>query len=538
MTETFNIDDLSRYKENNRLEAKLAKKAVPDSVWETYSSFANTEGGVILLGVEELDDHSLRVVGVEDAHKIITDFWNVANNPQKVSVNILLNRMVHEEEVDGKAIVVIDVPRAERSVRPVYIGNNPINGAFRRNGEGDYHCTKDQISAMLRDASDVTQDKRVLTERTNEVFCQQTIKDYRDRFRDFHQTHIWNKDEDEMFLRHIGAIALSHDDQKYHPTAAGLLMFGYEYEITNEFPQYFLDYREEMDEKVRWTHRVTSSSGDWSGNLYDFFWRVYPRLKSDLPVPFELKDGVGRVDENETNMAIREFLLNCLAHADHYGRQGIVIRRGVKTMYLANPGDIRIGLEAALQGGTSDPRNAAIMTMFGLVGIGDRAGTGMPDAIATAKEKLAAKVEYSVSLEPERTTLSLVMDIEARDKTSDKIEKRAINDGKTSDKADKRAINEGKTSDKTEKQGINIRIVEKTSDKIERIEGISQKTRDNLLILLEYMDTHPVVHNSDIAALLSISPNRARVHLMLLVDNGFLVAKGDKKERTYHLIQQ
>ena len=54
------------------------------------------------------------------------------------------------------------------------------------------------------------------------------------------------------------------------------------------------------------------------------------------------------------------------------------------------------------------------------MGIGDRAGTGMPDAIATAKEKLAAKVEYSVSLEPERTTLSLVIDVESRDKTSDK----------------------------------------------------------------------------------------------------------------------
>lgn len=72
-------------------------------------------------------------------------------------------------------------------------------------------------------------------------------------------------------MRHIGAIALSHDDMKYHPTVAGLLMFGYEYEITNEFPLYFLDYREEMDDIVRWTHRITSSSGDWSGNLYDFF---------------------------------------------------------------------------------------------------------------------------------------------------------------------------------------------------------------------------------------------------------------------------
>ena len=232
MNKDFKINSLAYLEEDNRLEAKLAKKSVPESVWETYSSFANTEGGIILLGVEEQADHRLTVVGVEDAHKIIADFWNISNNPQKVSVNILLNRMVHTETVDGKEIVVIEVPRAERSVRPVYIGSNPINGAYRRNGEGDYHCTKDQIAAMLRDASDVTQDKRVLSEMTYDVFCQQTIKDYRDRFRQFHQMHIWNNDEDEMFLRHIGAISLSKEDMKYHPTVAGLLMFGYEYEAS------------------------------------------------------------------------------------------------------------------------------------------------------------------------------------------------------------------------------------------------------------------------------------------------------------------
>lgn len=467
------------------------------------------------MGVEELHDHSLKVVGVEDSHKIITDFWNIANNPQKVSVNILLNRMVYAKTVNGKEIVVIEVPRAERSVRPIYIGNNPISGAFRRNGEGDYHCTKDQIAAMLRDASDITQDKRILTEMTNDVFCKQTIKDYRERFRQFHQLHIWNNDEDELFLRHIGGIALSKEDTKYHPTVAGLLMFGHEYDITNEFPQYFLDYREEMDDKVRWTHRITSASGDWSGNLYDFFWKVYPRLKSDIPVPFELEDGVTRVDEPKAFMAIREFLLNSICHADHYGRQGIVIRRGVNHLYIANPGDIRIGLEAALQGGTSDPRNSIIMNMFGLVGIGDRAGTGMPDAIDTIRQTLNAEVSYSVSLEPERTTLSIVINAE----TSDKIEKRAINSPKTSDKP----------SYQQEKQGIEIQLVEKTSDKIERIEGISQKTRDNLNIIMEYVETHPTIHNSDIATLLGLSPNRARIHLLLLVDNGLLIAKGDRK---------
>ena len=109
-------------------------------------------------------------------------------------------------------------------------------------------------------------------------------------------------------MRRIGAFALSDVDMAFHPTCAGLLMFGYEYDIVREYPHFFLDYQEKLSDNTRWTHRIVSSSGDWSGNLYDFFFRVYPRITADLPVPFVTK-GMNREDNTPLHLALREVLL-------------------------------------------------------------------------------------------------------------------------------------------------------------------------------------------------------------------------------------
>ena len=145
----LDLSNLGQYRENNRIEAKKALGGLPESIWETYSAFANTEGGVILLGVIEQDDKTFASVWLPDPELLVEDFWKDVNDPAIVSANILSEHHVRIEKSGGHRIVVIEVPRAEEAQRPVYCGNDPIRGTYRRCGEGDYRMEPEEVREML-----------------------------------------------------------------------------------------------------------------------------------------------------------------------------------------------------------------------------------------------------------------------------------------------------------------------------------------------------------------------------------------------------
>lgn len=408
---SFSLDMLATYKENSMLEVKSARGGLPNSLWESYSAFANSEGGVIVLGVKENSkDGSLYVEGLDDVHKLLKDFWNMVNNRQKVNCNILTDSMAVPDKLEGKDVIVIRVPRAERTSRPVYVGSDPRTGTYRRNFEGDYHCSIDEVSLMIRDSALVTDDNKLLTDLDVSVFCPDTVKSYRNIFRLIRQNHLWNKEDDAMFLRRIGAVREDKDTGKFHPTVAGLLMFGYEYEITAVFPNYFLDYQENRTNGIyaRWTDRITSQSGDWSGNVFDFILRVIPKLQADLKVPFMFK-GNQLNDDTPLHKTVREATVNMLANADFYGRRGVVVQKGADGFRFANPGSMRVSLTEAIQDSASDPRNGVMMKMFAMVKYGERAGSGLQGIFKTWQSvyHCVPKLEVTTSGGVDRTTLIL-----------------------------------------------------------------------------------------------------------------------------------
>lgn len=482
----IDFSNLEKYKENNRIEAKKAMGGLPGSIWETYSAFANTLGGVILLGVEEWPDKTLHAVDLPDPDKLIKEFWNNVNNPNKTSVNLLSSKDVFVQEVDGNHIVVINVPRAERSYRPVYLDGNPLS-TYRRNGEGDYKCTKEEYQAMVRDASVKTQDMLVLNEMDMSVFNKESVRSYRQRMRLSRPGHVWEALEDEDFLMKLGAVGIGSDGKK-HPTSAGLLMFGNEYDIVREYNAYFLDYQEQYDADTRWTDRIISSSGDWSGNVYDFYFRVYNKLTQDIKVPFKMKGGV-RVDDTSVHQALREALANCLVNADYYGRQGLVVIKKRDAITMSNPGNFRIEIDTAKSGGVSDPRNGTMLKMFNLIDIGERAGSGIPNIFRVWREQGWTAPVISENFDPDRIMLSLAF------KKSD--------DKKATIKSDGKKVT---------------------------IKSARQKNE-----IITYLTDHVSAKNTDIAELLGVKSTRVKQLLKELLDEGVVVAEGNNKNRVYKL---
>ena len=183
-------------------------------------------------------------------------------------------------------------------------------------------------------------------------------------------------------------------------------MFGNEYDIVRYFPEYFLDYREYPDTVIRWTDRFQSSSGEWSGNVFDFYFRVYNKITKDIKVPFRMEGGF-RVDDTPVHRALREALANCIINTDFYGKYGVLIIKEENKIVFENPGYIRLGKEQMRRGGKSDPRNKSLMKIFNLIDIGEHAGSGVPNIFNVWEDEGWEEPDIKENFAPDRTSLTL-----------------------------------------------------------------------------------------------------------------------------------
>lgn len=181
------------------IEFKRAENRLPSSIWPTISTFANTNGGWIFLGVQE-SAGSFELMGVDNASAQLDHLHSSLRNQNKINYSVCGPNDVFSERLDDIELIIIRVPAAPRKERPVYIDGHPYEGTYIRRHSGDYRCRKQEVDRMMREASDSAADSAILSHLGWEDIDRDTLARYRRRYQTSRPESPWNNYDDQKFL--------------------------------------------------------------------------------------------------------------------------------------------------------------------------------------------------------------------------------------------------------------------------------------------------------------------------------------------------
>ena len=384
----YDIEKLLLAGENQSVEFKEAKNSFPKDGMKTICAFANTNDGLLILGISEnIQNKEFYISGVNNPDKILDDLYSLLNNPKKINRNVVNEESVQIINVKGKNVIVIPVQKVDYKDKPIFL-NESVTSTYFRQGTGDYRCSQEQINSMLRDSAKESFDSTLIQDFSILDLDTETIKLYREKFDNINAEHPFSKLDNEQFLIKINALRRDRKDDKIKPTVAGLLIFGTHNSIKEFIPHYNVEYvLKEFSENNRFKDRVIYD-GTWGeDNLFNFFYLVIEKLYLTLNDNSNIQENsMNRIGISKLRIAIREAFINSLIHSDYKSEKGIMIIRYPDRYIFTNGGTLRINLNDFFSGAHSDPRNYLIQEIFRFLNLCEKAGTGIPKIMEAVKE--------------------------------------------------------------------------------------------------------------------------------------------------------
>ena len=393
-------------KEGVDVEFKEAADSLPKSMWETVSAFANTRGGVIILGIKE-NSRTFSVTGVINAAKMESDFWNTIRNRKKISSLSISTGAFEIIKANDKEVIRITIPQADFTELPVYI-NGEMSQTYIRRGEGDYLATAEELKALIRNGSSKSQDRLPLKDLSIDALDRSTLV----RFKSIIEARYPEGGYEDMkmqdFLLHLGLLDDS-DKESVCLYSGTLLLFGRYNIIKRYFDSYQIDYFDYRGSTERWADRVsTDDLRPEEMNLFNFYEIAYQKLASTTKSGFKLDGNMVRINTDMTQ-ALREALVNTLVHAD-YSIPNSSIRIEVFDTYyrFENPGKMLIPIDKFFRGGSTKSRNDVIMSAFRRMGLSERQGYGGYQIFKAVSNNMLRSPQIVTSLEKTTLTIWLV----------------------------------------------------------------------------------------------------------------------------------
>ena len=383
MTQEELIELLGSY-EWRDIEFKEARRAVPQSAYETVSAFANTEGGRLVFGVRE-SGGAMEIVGVLDVDKVQSDFLNTLRQRNKISVLLPVREQIKRHK--GNDLLIFHVPEAHRSDKPVFLDGD-IRRAFVRSGGSDVRLTDAERDRFLVDAASERYDNQTVDLDADRAFDPESLGWYRASYELRPENRSWRSLNDVDFLREMGL--LDDEGGRFRPTRAAILLFGKGGAFRRLLPRPVVDCqrfgvpRDEIAVRDRWFDRMVSDDNlirtwrslfeDWYPKFAEHPFRVDPRTlqREDTPPDF---------------VAIREAMVNLLMHQDYsdHGRNAEILHYPDRIVFR-NPGDAFIPQSDLLEPGEKEQRNPQIVLAFRRIGFSENAGWGLRDVFGNWSE--------------------------------------------------------------------------------------------------------------------------------------------------------
>ena len=371
-----------------QIEVKAAVGGVPRSLWPTISAFSNRDGGVVILGLDETSGF-MPAPGFDAARvrdQVAEAFRPRSSRDTPGPVTPSPSGVIDIAEVDGGAVVVIDVEELPADQRPCYVTTQGIeNGSYQRVADGDRVMGRYGVFLLRTDASQPVTDVEPAVGATLDDLDGELIAQFIDRLRRVRPRAVAGLTNHADVLERMRVLT----GDRTTPTLAGLLAFG-------AYPQQFFP-----QAMITFNSYAGLSKDSVVGDV-----RMLDRRTLEGPIPVMVDDamkavlsnlqhrrvsrGAGAYDEPEIPVdALREAIVNAVTHRDYsamaLGDQ-VRIELYPDRLEIHNPGGIWGGRRVAeLFDGNSRSRNArlaALLTDIPMPGTADtvseNAGSGIP----------------------------------------------------------------------------------------------------------------------------------------------------------------
>ena len=322
--------------ESERIEYK---SQMLEDLYKEVIAFANTDGGVIYIGI----DNEGNLTGIDDVDETYTRLTNGIRDAIAPDVTMFVRYVLPDNKV-------IQIEVAEGSYKPYYLKAKGIKptGVYVRQGASSVQASPDQIRRMIKESDgDNYEDSRSLDQDLTFSAAETAFQRYGVEF-SIEKYRTLGITQNDIFTN----LALLLSDQCLHTTKIAV--------FKDEFCTEFRD------------------SKEFGGSVFKQFEDSVTYLALCNRTASTIK-GVVRTDKKDyPEEAIREALLNAIVHRDYSFSGSIIINVNDSKMEFISLGGLLPGLSTEdIRIGVSQPRNKKLAEVFHRLRLIESCGTGI-----------------------------------------------------------------------------------------------------------------------------------------------------------------